>query len=423
MHRIRMVLAVIAFLAASAAAAQNSGRWAGEAWLREARMPMELELRQEGGEIAAELMLPDLVWRAEVDAAAVAGGVEVTMPFGLGPVRLLLAEGGHVLASPADGLRITLRRIPDIPYRTEEVEIGSSAGPLPATLYVPGEAAAVPGVVLAGGALAESRHHPSVTAWCHHFVRRRIACLVADRMPDGAGDGADLARDADQLAEAVAWLRGRNFVAADRVGIAGFSRGNWPAVRVAAADPGVAFLLLVAPPAFPPAETEAISIGARMEAAGRPDEEIAQAQRYYELYFATAAGERPWRDLDRAARAVEGTVIGEFLDQPLRPADLAFWRRNGRFDNAADFPRIRAPVLAVWGEEDLVVPPEVHQPRLRAALRSTPSIETLVLPAADHSIERQPGPNALGVWRWPSRAPRLLAVLDEWLLSVAGRAE
>ena len=50
MRRIRVVAAAIALVSASGALAQGAveGRWIGEAWLREARMPVELELRREG---------------------------------------------------------------------------------------------------------------------------------------------------------------------------------------------------------------------------------------------------------------------------------------------------------------------------------------------------------------------------------------
>lgn len=427
MRMIHILAAALALAAPAGAAARDgiAGRWIGEAWLREDRMPIELQLRQSGDSLSAELMLPEMIWRSQVEAAALPDGVEVSLPFGLGPIPLDLSEPGHVLASRPDGLRITLRRAPDRPYSVEEMTVPTPAGPLAATLYLPSDAQNLPGIVLAGGALAESRHHRSVAAWCHHFVRRRIACLVADRRPDGSGPAgtSDLDRDARELALAIRFLRDHDSVDGGRVGLAGFSRGGWAALRAAGEDRSLAFLLLVAAPALSPAATEWRSIRARMEAAGRTADEIAQARRYHDLYFDVAAGRLPWPLLDRAARAVEGTELGEFLDQPLEPVHLDFWRRNAAFDNAADLPRIAAPVLALWGAADLVVPPGTHEPLLRAGLRAAGSVDTLVFANADHSLEVQPGADALGVWRWPSRAPRLVPALDEWLVAHLGASD
>lgn len=424
MKNILVLAAAIALAAPWSAAAQDGveGRWIGEAWLREDRMPIELQLRQSGDSLSAELMLPALIWLSEVEAAAQPDGVELTLPFGLGPIPLDVSGRRHVLATRPDGPRVTLRRAPDRPYSVQEMMIPSATGALAATLYMPAEAQNVPGIVLAGGALAESRHHRSVAAWCHHFVRRRIACLVTDRRPDGSGPpgASDLERDARELAVAVQFIREHDLVDAERVGLAGFSRGGWSALRAAARDRRLAFLLLVAAPSLSPADTERRSVRARMEAAGRTSEEIAEADRYYELYFDVAAGRRPWPLLDRAARAVEGTELGEFLDQPLESGHLEFWRRNAAFDNAGDLPRIAAPVLALWGAGDLVVPPSTHEPLLRAGLRAVRSVDTLIFRDADHSLEIQPGRDALGVWHWPSRAPGLVATLDQWLTAQLG---
>lgn len=412
-------------LAAGAAGQPNQrydGRWVGEAFLNGASMPLELDVASNAPSEVI-LYLPELINRQTVEARLKREGLEIEMPFGLGS-QLLIPSGGHILATAPESLAITVRKTPPDGVRVEEVTVQASTGELPATLYLPANADHAPGVVVAGGATAQSRHHGSVVAWCHHFVRRNLACLVTDRRKDaGKGsDRSDLERDAGELRDALAYLRSRSEVDPNRVGLASFSRGGWPALRVASQEPKLAFLFTSALPALSPGETEKMSARAKITAAQRPPSEIAAVEKYYRLYFDVAGGRKPWAMLNKAARGAEGASWAKFVDQPLKPEDLVFWRRNAVFNNRQDFARIKAPVLAVWGGDDLIVPPAVHEPLVRKGFAAARSIETIVYPNADHPVEIQPGPDAFGKFRWPSRAPGLIAKLDSWLQHQLGGA-
>ncbi len=409
------LVAPLALCAAAASAQQPepvAGYWRGEALLNGDRMPLDLAVEETQSGLSGYLRLPEMIWAAEVQVKADGDGLVVAMPFGLGDTPLRLAADGQVLASGEGGPRFTLRRIKPPAIVRTPVVVPSPGGPLQGVFYAPEAASSAPAVVVAGGATQAEHDHGGVVAWCEFFVRRNIACLAHDRRPEGLSAAADLLGDAEDLASAVRLLRSRPEVDAGRVGLFAASRGAWPAMRVAAADPRIAFVLLSAPSAYTPAEAERISAVERARRAGRPEDQLRAIAAYYDLYFAAARDRSRWPELDRAARAAESAPWGEFVDQPLKPEHLDWWGRNADFDNAADFARIRAPVLAVWGERDVIVPPQSHRPRLEQA---APGVRTRVFPAADHPIETQSGPDAFGTWRWPRRAPGLVETIDAWL--------
>lgn len=414
MWRELSVIAVLqAAMVAPAFAAEPSvveGYWRGEVLLNGDRMPADLEVRGDG----AKLFLPDLVWAAEVEARATASGISVEFPFGLGRQELE-SLGGRVLAS-AGTPATTLRRTAAPGYRREAVLVPSPAGPLKARLYVPAGDRPRPAVVIAGGATQGAHDNPGLDAWCDFYVRRGLVCLTTDRRPEAAPESppSDLAADAEDLAAAVELVRGRPETDPKRVGLFGISRGAWPALRVAADDPSVRFLVLSAPSASSPGEAEVVHVEARMRRDGVADAQIRAALDYYRLYMDAARRPALWPRLNAAARAAEKEPWGKYVDQPLKPEHMTFWRRNADFSNAADFRRLRTPVLAVWGADDVIVPPAAHRPVLQERLAAVP-LETAVYPAANHPIETQPGPDRLGVWRWPTRGAGLLAKLETWL--------
>ncbi len=99
--------------------------------------------------------------------------------------------------------------------------------------------------------------HPSFGGTLHNKVVHRVAATLHELGADvlrfnfrGVGRSAgsfDEGRgEVDDARAAVSWMRARH--AGARLWLAGFSFGSWIAARLAASDPGVERLILVAPP-------------------------------------------------------------------------------------------------------------------------------------------------------------------------------
>lgn len=153
---------------------------------------------------------------------------------------------------------------PGAPYTAEQVTLRSPAGiTLAGTLTVPRHAAAsrVPAVVLITGSGSQDRDEsvPSIGSY-HPFreiadslTRRGIAVLrLDDRGVGGSNAGPPTATSADfadDIRAALSWLRGRADVDPARLGLVGHSEGGIIAPMIAASDPALRAIALVAAPA------------------------------------------------------------------------------------------------------------------------------------------------------------------------------
>ncbi|HBF51611.1 MAG TPA: peptidase S15, partial [Massilia sp.] len=146
-------------------------------------------------------------------------------------------------------------------YRSEDVAIPNNAASgvvLAGTLSLPQGAGPFPAVILVSGSGAQDRDesmfgHKPFAVLADYLTRRGIAVLRYDDRGFGASTGnfetatsVDFASDANA---AFAWLRTRPGIDARAIGLAGHSEGGLVAPIAAAANPDLAFLVLLAGPA------------------------------------------------------------------------------------------------------------------------------------------------------------------------------
>nr|QQZ49966.1 alpha/beta hydrolase [Phenylobacterium glaciei] len=159
--------------------------------------------------------------------------------------------------------------------------------------------------------------HKPFALWADHLTRRGFATLRYDKRGTGISEGRfDTASTGDfaaDLACAVAFLRTPPDLGA--VGLLGHSEGGHISADVAAADPAIAFCVMMTP-------------------AGLPDDDILETHMFA---AARAVGGAP-RDLQRAVRIVRALGRrqrrpprrrpwrGPAPSSPLRPFRLSIWR-------------------------------------------------------------------------------------------------
>ncbi len=275
---------------------------------------------------------------------------------------------------------------PAAAHTAEEVGFASDTITLAGTLTRPRGSGPWPAAVLITGSGAQDRDENTPgPGGLKLGIFRRIADALTrsgiavlrydDRGVGGSGGDLSTAGLSDLVADveaAVRYLRGRDEIDAARIALVGHSEGAIIAPIVAAADSGVAAVVLMAGTATPLDSVLVEQFEGNARETGGDSAEIAEA------------GESA-RQLSRAIRA-GGEVEAELPPQFKALASNVKWlREHFEHDPLATVRRLRAPVLIVNGEQDVQVAPE-HARRLDRALTEAghPDHELRIFPRLNH---------------------------------------
>ncbi|MGA9363284.1 MAG: alpha/beta fold hydrolase [Bacteroidota bacterium] len=295
------------------------------------------------------------------------------------------------------------------PYKDEEVTVSNAAAgiTLAGTLTLPSSAGPFPAVVLITGSGPQDRDeallgHKPFLVLSDYLTRQGIAVLRCDDRGTGKSTGkfggatsVDFAGDA---MAALAYLKSRKEVRADKMGLIGHSEGGMIAPMVAAESNDVAFIVMMAGPGVPGDKLILEQVTLITRAMGKSEKEI---QKQHELnrkiYDVVESGE------DSAAVASElRTLILSAADSTaLKNPQANNAAINARiaqvtspwfkyfltYDPRPTLKKVRCPVLAINGEKDLQVPPKQNLPEIQAALQAGGN--------KDFTIRELPGLNHL----------------------------
>ncbi len=292
------------------------------------------------------------------------------------------------------------------PYSAEDVRVPTPGGfALAGTLTHPAAAGPAPVVVTITGSGPEDRDEgiPGLPDYvpfrqlADTLARRGIAVLRLDDRGVGASGGTfatATSRDfADDVRAALAYLRARaaerRDVDAQRLALLGHSEGGMIAPMVAADDPGVAALVLLAGPAY----TGRRIMTYQMRRDVPADASVAPARRDSLL----AAADRQRDDL---------------------LASSAWNRYFAAYDPLDAARRVRAPVLILQGATDRQVTPE-QADTLAAAFRAggDADVTTRVFADTDHLFLADPSGAPSRYAALPSKSvrPEVLGAVADWL--------
>ena len=290
------------------------------------------------------------------------------------------------------------------PATSIEVRVPGPAGTLGGTLTLPGAGhAPFPAVTTLTGSGAHYRDgnrtpdHPYRPF--RQIAEKLAACGIATLRVDDRGVGestgdASAATAEDTAADAEAaltFLRARPDIDARRVGLIGHSYGGEIAPMVAAADPAVAAVVLLAGPARPFRETMRYQHRYRIE----NDPNILPADR---------------------AKALADAMVEQEANVK---ASTEAWRRSIQDrDPLPTARRLHMPVLILQGSTDRAVSPE-DSVLLERAIRDGGNrrVARHLFPGVNHHFQRDPIGAREGYDHLPTQdlAPEVLDTLCTWL--------
>ena len=286
----------------------------------------------------------------------------------VGPESPALREDSIRFASGDVELRGMLRLPPD-----------PDDGPFPAVLLLPG-----------GG----TRHltlEPDY--WARRLAVAGVAAFVYHKRGtgDSGGDWAtasfeDLIADAGAAIEA---LRARGDIG--RIGVMGFSQGGRLAPIVAARF-GLDAAVAISGPQLTPAETRLYALGNALRRGGAPPENVELALELWRAHMDRVRDGRDPAPLD--ARIADAAT--RMNPQVLPPISAAFAPspifNSLDFDGRPDLARLEAPLLAMYGADDEVVPTRGSVEALREAFAASGyrGLELVVIAGVGHGLSVDP---------------------------------
>jgi len=364
-------------------------------------------------ESAAGMTLPlSVTWVGSDSAHLTLGGVAMNVALGVdGRVTGVAVPSQNVRVVRVDGARITTA-IPkpdysapaDAPYTAEDVTVTTPAGiKLTGTLTLPKSrpARGAPAIVTITGSGTEERDEslPGVNGYrpfrqiADTLGRRGIAVLRLDDRGAGGSDmgpkGPTSADFADDIRAALAYLRTRHEIDGNRLGLVGHSEGGMIAPMVAATDPKLRAIVLMAGPAH----------------SGRA------ILKYQQEYAADSMMHLTGVKRDSAVRAMAQTLDSAAVAEP--------WVRFFLdYDPVATAKRVKQPVLILQGATDRQVTPE-QAVELATAFRSggDNDVTMKAFPSTDHLFLADPVGNPSGYATLPSKNVRVevLGTIADWL--------
>jgi pimeloyl-ACP methyl ester carboxylesterase len=436
--RARWMAAALFLFAAYAHAQQPvqiAGIWQGALELPTgARLRLVVKLREEGGALTGTMDSVDQGARdLRIDSVQLEDRrLRFTMNAIGGRYEGELAASGDELVGAwsqgVNSLPLTLRRDSNLPavarpqeptrplpYREEEVAYDSAPGVrLAATLTLPPGRGPFPAVVLITGSGPQDRDesiagHRPFYVLADALTRRGIAVLRADDRGVGGSTGSvggattseDFATDA--LA-GVRFLAARPDVRDDAIGLVGHSEGGLvaplAATRATPEARAIEFLVLLAGPGVPLGEILAAQQSLILGAQGAPATMIDKNSQVLERLIAIAL-EEP--DRERATAAMRTVLTNSIATLPdaVRPAataqveaqvqqmSSAWMRFMLAYDPLPALRSLEIPVLALFGERDLQVPPAQSKAPLEAALQAAghPASRVVELPRLNHLFQ------------------------------------
>src|SRR5690606_1481202 len=153
------------------------------------------------------------------------------------------------------------------------------------TLLVPVTPGPHPAMVMIHGSGPATRD--VLRPFADHFARNGVAVLITDKRGAGESSGNLVRAKFDDLADdalaGVAYLRGRDDIRADSIGLHGVSLGGWIAPLAAVRSDDIAYVVVESAPTLTPREHERLRVQSQLRADGFSRDDIARALAFMDL--------------------------------------------------------------------------------------------------------------------------------------------
>jgi dienelactone hydrolase len=246
--------------------------------------------------------------------------------------------------------------------RREEVTFKDGDVVLSGTLVLPSGKGPHPALVRIQGAGPQTRRN-AYDGW---FAYHGVAYLSFDKRGTGKSTGdwreAGISELADDVLAAVRFLRQRNDIDPDQIGIEGDSEGGWIAPAVATRDPRIKFIVLWAGPAmdYVPELMNEVEENAKASGLGGDDlKKALEFKRQALRMLADGAGlsDDAWTKFQAFVGPYRNEKWFSYVSEPQKrgwPQEKLYLM--AQIKSSELWRQVKVPVLALYGGKDLNVP-------------------------------------------------------------------
>jgi pimeloyl-ACP methyl ester carboxylesterase len=279
-------------------------------------------------------------------------------------------------------------------YYSEEVTFQNPQAnvTLSGTLTLPSVEGNYPAVILISGSGPQNRDgemigHKPFLVLSDHLTKNRIAVLRYDDRGVGkssgdfnAGTSLDFATD---VASAIAYLKTRNEINKNKIGLVGHSDGGMIAPMVAARSSDVNFIVLLAGPGIQGGKLLINRQELIERASGMSETEMQKSRKGAEEIIAMVADSKDLLSLktdlikyfkdhndDIPDYAIPpGVTKEQFISGRIEMLSTPWFQYFFNYDPAPTLEKVTCPVLALNGEKDVQVPSKENLAAIGAALK------------------------------------------------------
>ncbi len=300
-----------------------------------------------------------------------------------------------------------------VPYRQEEVTIQNGDVTLAGTLTLPPDKGRFPAVIMITGSGPQNRDEElfgfkPFRIIADHLTRKGIAVLRYDDRGVGGSTagkaGATTADFATDVEAAVGFLRMRNDIDTNHIGLCGHSEGGIVAPMVAARDSRVTFIILMAGPAIPGGDIILYQIEHMAREGGASEKAVARAVALQKKVYACIHSDSGWDELkeefrkDARASYDEATpeqrkgiadidkLVETSVKARVESARSPWFKYFVEYDPAPTLAKVKCPVLAFFGELDQQVPVSLNKAPMEKVgkVARNNDFTVKVVPSANH---------------------------------------
>jgi pimeloyl-ACP methyl ester carboxylesterase len=330
------------------------------------------------------------------------------------------------------------------PYKSEEVTFTNGENTFAGTLTIPFNKGKHPAVIMITGSGAQNRDEElfgfkPFAIIADYFTTRGIAVLRYDDRGFGESKGKKVSEStthdfAEDVIEAVKYLQSRDDINPKRIGLCGHSEGGIIAPLVASMNDDIAFIVLIAGTSVKGIDIIQEQSKLIMKANNSPDSEIEKSQQLYSKLYQSIVTDTGWNELKLAikdlilaetksetdsAKTANEKNAEEMAEMQMKGLSSNWFKYFLVYDPYPALTKVKCPVLALFGELDLQVPPSQNKGPMEEALSKsgTQDYKIIVMPKANHLFQSAVTGSPTEYGSLPKEfVPEFLDTMSGWIL-------